>query len=280
MNRSQSVRYQSAVSVSRSTFTGAPQGTVLSPILFTLYTNDCSGSDSTPLIKYSDDSALADLSNSDSTYFDEVGRFSNWCKDNYLDLNVEKTKEMVIDFRKNPTVVPSLFIDDVRVERVSEYKYLGTILDDKLTFKAHTDYINSKCQSRIYCLQKLRSLNVNLDILRTFYRSFVESVLTFSFLCWFGGLSLSCKNVLGRVVNVCSKVLGERQTNLNDLYICRTEKKAKAIVSDKRHILTRLFETLPSGRRFRAPRVRTVRTKLSFIPNAIKFLNKSKWYVK
>ena len=54
LNRSQSVRYQSAVSVSRPTFTGAPQGTVLSPILFTLYTNDCSGSDPTPLIKYSD----------------------------------------------------------------------------------------------------------------------------------------------------------------------------------------------------------------------------------
>ena len=135
---------------------------------------------------------------------------------------------------------------------MSEYKYLGTILDDKLNFKAHIEYINNKCQSRVYCLQKLRSLGVNQDILRTFYRSFVESILTFSFLCWFGGLSVKCKSVMSRIVNVCSKVIGEKQTNLNDLYTCRIRKKASGIVSNKRHILSRCFELLPSGRRFRA----------------------------
>ena len=58
VNRSQRVRYESTYSLSRTTSTGAPQGTVLSPILFTLYTNDCQGNESTPLIKYSDDSAF------------------------------------------------------------------------------------------------------------------------------------------------------------------------------------------------------------------------------
>ena len=181
VNRSQRVRYESAYSLSRTTSTGAPQGTVLSPILFTLYTNDCQGNESTSLIKYSDDSALVDLSNSDTTYFSEVEKFSKWCKENYLDLNVKKTKELVIDFRKKSTVVPSLLLDDVAVERVTTYKYLGTILDNKLNFKAHIDYINSKCQSRIYCLQKLRSLSVNSTILKTFYRSFIESLLNFPF---------------------------------------------------------------------------------------------------
>ena len=40
----------------------------------------------TPVIKYSDDSAIEDLSNSDSVYVAEVERFSNWCRDNSLDL--------------------------------------------------------------------------------------------------------------------------------------------------------------------------------------------------
>ena len=37
------------------------------------------------------------------------------------DLNVKKTKEMLIDFRKAPTVIPDLFVDGVKVERVTEY---------------------------------------------------------------------------------------------------------------------------------------------------------------
>ena len=34
---------------------------------------------------------------------------------------------MLIDFRKAPTVIPDLFIDGVKVERLAEYKYLGTV---------------------------------------------------------------------------------------------------------------------------------------------------------
>ena len=115
-------------------------------------------------------------------YFAEVERFSNWCRDNSLDLNVKKTKKMLIDLRKAPTVISDFFIDGVKVERVAEYKYLGTVLDNKLNFNKNTDFIHKRCQLRIFCLEKLRSVNVSAAVLRTFYRSCIESVLTFSFL--------------------------------------------------------------------------------------------------
>ena len=70
-------------------------------------------------MKYSDDSAIEDLSNPDSVHFAAVERFTNWCRDNSLDLNVKKTKEMLTDFRKAPTVIPDLFVDGVKVERVT-----------------------------------------------------------------------------------------------------------------------------------------------------------------
>ena len=66
---------------------------------FSLYTNDCTGTDITPVIKYSDHSALQDHSNSDTEYFDQVQKFHLWCKINYLDLNVNNTKELLVDFR-------------------------------------------------------------------------------------------------------------------------------------------------------------------------------------
>ena len=115
---------------------------------------------------------------------------------------------MLIDFRKAPTDIPDLFIDGVKVERVAEYKYLGTALGNKLNFNKNSDFIQKRCQPRVFCLQKLRFVNVSAAVLRTFYRSCIESVLTFSFLCWFGGLNVKSKNVLNKVVNVCGKVVG------------------------------------------------------------------------
>ena len=89
---------------------------------------------------------MEDLSNSDSVYFAEVERFINWCRDNSLDLNVKKTKEMLIDFRKAPTVIPDLFIDAIQVERATEYKDHR----QKAEFNKNNDFIHKKYVSQEY----------------------------------------------------------------------------------------------------------------------------------
>ena len=127
-------------------------------------------------------------------------------------------------------------------------------MDNKLNFNKNTDFIHKRCQPRIFRLQKQKCVNVSAAVLRTFYRSCVESVLTFSFLCSFGGLKVKSKNVLNNVVNVCGKVVGERQEQLSQLYERRVVQKARVIVDDNSHVLTkRYYELLPSGRRFRVP---------------------------
>ena len=76
---------------------------------------------------------------------------------------------MLIDFRKALTVIPDLFIDGVKVERVTEFKYLGTVLDNKLNLNKNTDFIHTETLTEMSAKNiMLRSLDVSAAVLRHF----------------------------------------------------------------------------------------------------------------
>ena len=74
------------------------------------------------------------------SYLSSVVRFSIWCSTNFLHFNVSKTKEMCIDFRRNITVIRRIVTNGKHVEQVDSFKYLGFVLDTKLTF---TEYVTA-----------------------------------------------------------------------------------------------------------------------------------------
>ena len=73
---------------------------------------------------------------------------------------------------------------DKEVERVDTFKYLDVTLDNKLTLRQNTGAMVKKTKLRIYYLRKLRSFNVNRNLLQLFYSSIVSSTMTFSLVCW------------------------------------------------------------------------------------------------
>ncbi len=108
-DRQQLVRLGKFSSSTRTISTGAPQGCVLSPLLFSLYTNDCTSKDpSVKLLKFADDTTLIGLiqDSDESAYRQEVKELAVWCNLNNLELNTLKTVEMILDFRKTPLLSP------------------------------------------------------------------------------------------------------------------------------------------------------------------------------
>ena len=106
-----------------------------------------------------------------------------------------KTKEMTVDFRRQQHSPGKTIIHNNEVEIVSKYKYLGTIFDDKLKWD-NTEEIVKKGQQRLYLLRKLNYFSVDQKILTLFYKSVIESVPSFSFICWFHSLGVKSRNSL------------------------------------------------------------------------------------
>ena len=99
--RSHFVKFKDAVLQVIVTNSGAPQGCVLSPLLFTIYTNSCISKHTSCIpLKYADETVLiGKISNNDeSIYLDEVGTFVQWCDDNYLNLKYRKHSRLYLIF--------------------------------------------------------------------------------------------------------------------------------------------------------------------------------------
>jgi hypothetical protein len=116
---------------------GAPQRCVLSPVLYSLFTHDCTARhDSNTIIKFVDDTTVVGLitDNGEIAYREEVRDLAMWCKDSNLSLNVIKTKEMIVDYRKRRTEHAPILIHGAVVEQVESFKFLDVHIPKKLSW--------------------------------------------------------------------------------------------------------------------------------------------------
>jgi len=276
--RRQSVRIGNKVSSVVIINTGSPQGCVLSALLFILYTNGLvSYSNNCYVLKYADDTAILGLitGNDETSYMKEISQCVSWCEDNNLILNAKKTKELICDFRKcDPSYAP-VIVAGSEVERVEKFKYLGTTIDNKLSWSDHFDSVTSKFQQRLYFLRLLRSFNIDNNILHMFYSSVVESIIMFNILTYWSNLNTGQKIYARKLQKRAMRITRTDIICIEDTFITKCIKKVDKLMMDTKHPLSQYYITMRSGKRLRVPPCRSVRYRKSFIPNSIIMYNMS-----
>ena len=142
-NRSQYVTVSGVYSPRVSIYTGTPQGCVLSPFLYTMYTNSCRNPYSNNhYFDYVDDAALVGLlSNEETCYKNYIEHFVP-C----FELNVIKAKEIAIFFQSDVHHPNPVDTNGQNINIVHSYKYLDTTVDDKLGWDANTMNLYKKGQ--------------------------------------------------------------------------------------------------------------------------------------
>ena len=110
-------------------------------------------------------------------YSNVVDYLVNWCDENDLRVNVNKTKEIIFDFRKKKEYLTPLKICDKAIDVCTEHKYLGVWFENKLNWNTNTTKMCSKANQRLYFLRKLRSYNVGRDTLLPEHNSICNYLL-------------------------------------------------------------------------------------------------------
>ena len=187
-NRSQCVTYDGVESSLGSIKCGVPQGSILGPLLFLLYINDLSFvCKYTFPVLFADDTNLflsgKDVSSLSQMMTSELGEISEWLKVNKLSLNIKKTHYIVFSGGKRPPNALDIKIDNQEISRVLKTKFLGVVVDCKLSWKEHIAYITGKIARGIGVISKARRYH-NRDSLLSLHYSFIYHYLIYCNHVW------------------------------------------------------------------------------------------------
>ena len=187
-NREQYVTYNNCKSTTRNLSCGVPQGSILGPLLFILYINDlCHVATRCFLMLFADDSNLFytgdDLEALNREINEELGNILFWLEVNKLSLNVNKTHYIIFRSRNIATQDVHINVKNVTIDKVEYTKFLGVIIDEKLSWKQHIEYVRKKLSKSTGILSKARKY-LPKECLKTLYYTFAYPYLTYCIHVW------------------------------------------------------------------------------------------------
>ena len=160
-DRSQRIKFASeCVSEWGPVPAGVPQGTKLGPRLFVLMINDLDTN--AQQWKYEDDTTVSEVvvKGGESHVQAIANRVIEWSRENRVQLNADKCKELRISFAKEQRVFDPVIIEGKELELVASTKLLGLTITNGLTWNDHVTEITKKASKRLYFLTQLKRARV------------------------------------------------------------------------------------------------------------------------
>jgi hypothetical protein len=276
-DRCQFIELGESTSSVRSTHIGTPQGSVISPFLFTVYISGIqvsNGIESAHIFKYADDIVVMGLCGpgrvGEMEYVAVVEECFQVCRSLNLIVNKSKTKEMIMATGRKRPEVDAMTIEDCQIETVSSYKYLGTQITEDLNFDENWNQRIQKARQRLYMLRKLKYSKADKTIIRMTFSSFIAPVITYHLELFMEQLSVKTVRDIRRLEKTAGRAAGVQLPKILD-----DNDRKNYILSlflDEEHPFSKTIQRLPSGR-LKAMKHRTVVGRKCFRSVFIKIVN-------
>ena len=164
---------------------GVPQGSILGPLLFILYINDLPSAVSSSRKIFADDVAMycpVHSANDCKAFQHDLDLVSTWCSKWQMRLNVSKCELLCITNKRSP-VQSAYYINNCHLQWVSSVKYLGVVVDSKLSWNDHISHISSKASKTLNLLCR-HMFTCNASSKHKAFRAFVLPVLDYASSVW------------------------------------------------------------------------------------------------
>lgn len=208
--RGQAVKFNNVISNIKLTKTGVPQGSILGPILFSIFTFDLPSSiNYCRYHLYADDLQLyisfklQELDEAINNINQDLLSFANWCSRNGLKINPQKTVAMFISNRiKVNLTVHNLLINGSTIRWVTSAKNLGLIFDNNLSFEKHVDKLFRISFMKLKMLHRFK-YSLNEEVKLKLVKSLIYPNLDYCSAVFFNFLTSNYKYKIQRVQNAC-----------------------------------------------------------------------------
>ncbi len=131
-----------------------------------------------------------------------------------------------------------IIVDNSIVEVCENFKYLGVIVDNKLSWHDHISYIVSKCNQRLFFLRLLNSFSVTPNILQSFFCFIIECIYKYNMTVWYNSSHEYDRRKIDRIWKCANRLIHNETLVLpSDLYKNMVLQKVSTIMKQPEGLL-------------------------------------------